>query len=106
MRDGGARDDGRAPPRAKVVLGRVEDGDEDADDLLGVLTVGGGGCWGRKGAGDEKGAGEGADAGYNDCKIVAAVPEAVVGGLIAEDLGGGLDCGRREGRVDGEDERA
>ena len=97
MRDGGAWDDGRAPACAKVVLSRVEDGDQDADDLLGILTVGGGGCWGRKGAGDEKGAGEVPDAGYDDCEVVAAVPEAVVGGLVAEDLGRGLDCGDWEG---------
>ena len=87
-----------------MVLGRVEDGDQDADDLLGVLTVGGGGCWGRKGAGDEKGAGEVPDAGYYDREVVAAVPEAVVGGLVAEDLGGGQIVGI--GRGNGEDERA
>ena len=29
--------------------------------------------------------------------MVAAVPEAVIGRLIAEDLGGGLDCGEING---------
>ena len=90
VRDGGAGDDGCAPACAEVVLGRVEDGDQDADDLLGVLTVGGGGCGGGKGAGDEESAGEVADGGDYYREVITAVPEAVVGGLVAKDLGRGF----------------
>lgn len=35
----------------------------------------------------EEGTGEVADGGYDDSEVVAAVPEAVVGRLVAEDLG-------------------
>ncbi len=37
-------------------------------------------------AAGEEGAGEVADGGYDYGEVIAAVPEAVVGGLIAEDL--------------------
>jgi len=76
-----------------MVLHGVEDRDEDADGALGVVALGGGGLVGVFGvvvlAAGEEGAGQIADRGYDHGKVVAAVPEAVVGGLIAEDLGDG-----------------
>lgn len=74
-----------------MVLHGVEDRDKDADGALGVVAVGGGGLVGglvgRRGVtAGEEGAGEVADGGYDYGEVVAAVPEAVVGGLIAEDL--------------------
>ena len=41
--------------------------------------------WGEGGVGEE-GAGEVANGGYDCGEVVATVPEAVVGGLVAEDL--------------------
>ena len=73
-----------APAGAEMVLGGVEDGDEDADDTLGFDAVGEGRAVGV----GEEGAGEVADGGYDYGEVVAAVPETVVGGLVAEDLGG------------------
>ena len=82
---------------------------DDADDLLGVLTVGGGGCGGGKGAGDEEGAGEVADGGDYYREVIPAVPEAVVGGLVAEDQRRGFQIaeeGKRGMERRGVDERA
>ncbi len=84
-----------------MVLHSVEDRDENADGALGVVAVGGGGLAGVLvgrsvlTAGKE-GAGEVADGGYDYGEVVAAVPEAVVGGLIAEDLGDGGSVWMRE----------
>lgn len=80
-----------------MVLHGVEDRDEDADGAVGVVAVGGGGGGvGRGVAAGEEGAGEVADGGYDYGEVVAAVPEAVVGGLVAEDLGvGDLVRGQR-----------
>lgn len=84
-----------------MVLHSVEDRDENADGALGVVAVGGGGLVGVLvgrsvlTAGKE-GAGEVADGGYDYGEVVAAVPEAVVGGLIAEDLGDGGSVWMRE----------
>lgn len=76
-----------------MVLHGVEDRDEDADGALGVVAVGGEGLVGvlvgrRVLAAGEEGAGEVADGGYDYGEVITAVPEAVVGRLIAEDLGG------------------
>ena len=88
-----------------MVLHGVQDGDEDADDALRVGAVGercrareGGfsGCVRRGGAigsrggvaGCEEGARQVADRGYYYGEVVAAVPEAVVGCLVSEDLRG------------------
>ena len=66
-----------------MVFHSVKDGDQNADCTLGVMDVGG---RGRRRLGGEEGAGQIADRGYNDGKIIATVPEAVVGGLIAKHL--------------------
>ena len=94
--DGLARDAREsAPLGAQVVLGGEEDGDEDLDDALGLGAVGGTGMWVVVGGGEveaagEDHAGEVADVGDHAGEVVAPVPEAVVGGLVAEDLGGWL----------------
>ena len=78
-----------APFGTEVVFGRVEYGDEDADDAFSAGERGG-----RRGlvvrggearAGEE-GAREVADGGYDCGEVVAAIPEAVVGCLVAENL--------------------
>lgn len=66
-----------------MILSCVENSDEDADDALGFHAIT---EWGAMGIGKE-GAGEVADGGYDDGEIITAVPEAVVGCLVAEDLG-------------------
>ena len=68
-----------------MVFRGVEDGNEDADHALGVGAVGWRGWW-RGWRGDEEGTGEVADASYDDREVVATVPEAVVRGLVAENL--------------------
>lgn len=60
----------------------IKNGDEDANDAFGLDTVGDGGAVGIS----EKRAGKVADAGDNNGEVIAAIPEAVVGGLIAEHL--------------------
>ena len=81
--DGTAGDDVAAPVGAEVVFGGVEDGDEDFDGAFG----GGTGGWGGGGGVDgEDCAGEVADGGDDGGEEEAAVPEAIVGGLVAEDL--------------------
>ena len=68
-----------------MVFRGIEDGNEDADHTFGIGTVGWRGWW-RGWRGDEEGTGEVADAGYDHCEVVATVPEAIVRGLIAENL--------------------
>lgn len=65
-----------------MVLGGIEDGDEDADNTLGFNPVG-------KSVAMricEERSSEVADRSYNDGEVVPAVPETIVGGLVAEDL--------------------
>lgn len=81
--DGGARDDFGAPAGAKMVLGGIEDGDEDADDTVRLDAV----SEGRAVGVGEKRAGQVADGSDDHGEVVPTVPEAVVGSLIAEDLG-------------------
>lgn len=80
-----------------MILDGVEDCDEHPDGALGVGCFGGGGGEGGGVAAGEEGAGEVADGGYDHGEVVAAVPKAIVGGLIAEDLsiGNTLAGGRR-----------
>lgn len=66
-----------------MVFGGVKDGDEDADSTVGLNAVGEGEAVGV----GEKRAGEIADGSDDDGEVVSTVPEAVVGSLIAEDLG-------------------
>ena len=86
-----ARNDTGAPICAEMVLRGEEDGSEDPGDAFGVCAVGlpGGGVVdvGIVTAGEEH-AGEVADRGYDFGKVVAALPETVVGCLVAEDLAG------------------
>ena len=74
-----------------MILGGVKYGNENANDALSLCAVSGvgRGCGvcGRGGvAAGEEGAGEIADGSYDHGEVVAPVPEAVVGGLVAEDL--------------------
>ena len=85
-----------------MVLHGVEDCDKDADGALGVvaarergLTVGARGGGVRVVAAGEEGAGEVADGGYDYGEVIAAVPETVVGGLVAEDLLENVRQGKR-----------
>ena len=76
---------GGAPFGAEVVLDGVGDGHEDAEGAFDVGAFGGveGGVV-VAGAGED-GAGDVADAGDDYAEVIAAVPEAVVGCLVAED---------------------
>ena len=64
-----------------MVLGGVEDSDKDSNHALGVCAITwsetdlGRGAWGTA---SEEGAGEIADGGYDDGKVVAAIPEPIV----------------------------
>lgn len=69
-----------------MVFGGVEDGYEDADDAFSFDAVGEGEA---VGVGEER-AGEVADGGYDYGEVVSSVPEAVIGCLIAKDLGARL----------------
>ena len=71
-----------------MVLCGVKDSDEDADNAVGFGAVG----EGRAVRVGEEGAGEVADGGDDYGEVVAAVPEAVVGGLVTEYLGILLVC--------------
>lgn len=75
----------RAPFGAEMVLHSEGDGHEDADGALDVGPLRGG--HGRRGgvAVGEDGADQVADGGVHGIQAVAAVPEAVVGGLVPED---------------------
>lgn len=83
-----------------MVLRSVENGYQDAYHALGVCSVvlceSDLGRGTRDGAGEE-GTGEVADGGYDYGEVVAALPEAVVGCLIAEDLGFLSGCGAGRG---------
>ena len=80
-----------------MIFGGVEDGYEYMNDSLGVCTVDGGefslSCGAGRAAAGKEGASEVADGGYDDGEIVATVPEAVVGCLVAEDLRFGISEG-------------
>ena len=52
-----------------------------------ILVVGAGAGEGREGGAGEEGTGQVADRGYDCREVVSAVPETVIRGLIAEDLG-------------------
>ncbi len=78
-----------------MILRSVENGYENAYHALGVrlVVVRDGDLIGGVGYGTgKKGTGEVADGGYDDGEVVTAVPEAVVGGLITEDLSFLLIC--------------
>lgn len=66
-----------------MVFSGVENGDEDANDAVGFKAVSEGGAVGVC----EEGAGEIADGGNDYGEVIAAIPEAIVGCLVAEDLG-------------------
>ena len=95
-----ARNDTGAPVCAEMVLRGEEDGGEDPGNAFGVcavdLTGGGVVGVGVVAAGKEH-AGEIADGGDDFGEVVAAVPEAVVGCLVAEDLGLGCQLIGSEG---------
>ena len=70
-----------------MVLGGVENCDQDLDNAFRVGPFGrNGGVGGVFVAAGQKRPCEIADRGYNDGEVVAAVPEAIVRGLILEDL--------------------
>ena len=67
----------------------IEDRNQDADDALSIHSVRKTMVRvGREGVTCKKGAGEVADGCYDYREIVAAVPEAIVGCLVTEDLDG------------------
>lgn len=66
-----------------MILGGIENGNENANDAFSFHAFG---EWVAMGVGEER-AGKITDGGYYDGEMVAAVPEAIVGGLITEDLG-------------------
>lgn len=77
-----------------MVLGGVQDCNQDPHYALGGGAVGvcgigglGGVAVGAVVAAGEEGAGEVADGGDDFSEVVASFPEAVVGCLVAEDLG-------------------
>lgn len=72
-----------------MVLCSVEDSDEDTDHAFGVGAVGWRGWRGGR-RGDKESTGEVAHGGYYHREVVTTVPEAVVRGLIAENL---MSCG-------------
>lgn len=93
-------DDGCTPIGAEMVFHRIENCNQDLDYALCVLSFRVEGGWVRlivSGGGLEaackKGAGEVTDRGYDCGEIVAAVPEAIVGCLVAEDLHAGVNWG-------------
>lgn len=97
---GCAGDDGCTPIGAEMVFHRIENGNQYLDNALCVLSFRVAGGWVRlmvSGWGLEaackKGAGEVTDRGYDCGEIVAAVPEAIVRCLIAEDLDAGVNWG-------------
>ena len=74
-----------------MILGGVEYSNENADDAFSLCVVGGVGrrrivCGRGWVAAGKKGAGEVADGSYDHGEVVASVPEAIVGGLVTEDL--------------------
>lgn len=72
-----------------MVLRSVKDGDEDAYHALGIsfVAVCDGDLAGGVGYGTGKErTGEVTNGGYDHGEVITAVPEAVVGGLIPEDL--------------------
>lgn len=93
-------DDGCTPIGAEMVFHRIENCNQDLDNALCVLSFRVEGGWVRlivSGGGLEaackKGAGEVTDRGYDCGEIVAAVPEAIVRCLVAEDLDAGVNLG-------------
>lgn len=70
-----------------MVFGGIENRNQDADNAFGVSSVGESliAVWGD-GATSQKGARKVTDGRYDYCEIVAAVPKAVVGCLVTEDL--------------------
>ena len=68
-----------------MVFRSVQDSDEDADDAISISTVGQR-ISVRIG---EEATGEIADSGNDDRQVVATIPKAIVGSLIAKDL---VDC--------------
>lgn len=79
-----------------MILRSIENGYEDAYHALGVclVVICDGDLIGGIGYGTGKeGTSEVADGGYDHGEVVTAVPEAVVGGLITEDLSFLLICG-------------
>ena len=89
----GAGDCASAPFGAEVVLGGVQDCNQDPHYAFGGGAVGVGGIGGfgvavgAVVAAGEEGAGEVADGGDDFGEVVASFPEAVVRRLVAEDLG-------------------
>ena len=69
----------------------IEDGNHNTDGPFGVHEVGAAGDKrsggeGRGVAAGKEHAGEVADGGYNDCKMITAIPKTVIRSLISEDL--------------------
>lgn len=78
-----------------MVFGGVKDGDENADDTFGFATVG----KGKSVRVGEEGPGEIAYGSYDYSEVIPAIPEAVVGGLVAKDLGESFFSLRGEANV-------
>ena len=72
-----------------MIFGGVKNCNQDADDAFGVSSIRESmiPVWGD-GARGQKGACKVTDGRYDYSEIVAAVPKAVVGGLVSEDLYG------------------
>ena len=96
--DGGAKYDLRTPSCAEMILGSIKDRYENTHDSLRVRAISRGeggfrsGTWGAAG---EKGSSEIADGGDDDGEVIASIPETIVGGLVAEDLGSASGGGAR-----------
>lgn len=69
-----------------MILGGVENGDQDPDNAFRVRPFRVEGVGGDVVAADQKRPCEVADRGYNDGEVVATVPETIVRGLVSEDL--------------------
>lgn len=65
-----------------MIFGRIENSDKHAHNAVCFMSVGQ--CV-AVGIGQER-PGQIANGGYDDSKIITAVPEAVVGCLVSEDL--------------------
>ena len=69
-----------------MVLRGIKHCDKCTDDALGVMTICSGG-FGVIRACDKKNPGKVADGGYDNGKVIPAIPKPIVGHLIAKDLG-------------------
>ena len=72
-----------------MVFSGIKDRYEDTYDTLGVCAVAGGESdfgGAARGTASEERASEIADCSYDHSEMVAAVPETIIGGLVAENL--------------------